>query len=253
MIKVNSIFKNVKYQNLSLEAKLLFIYLITHSDINILGVVPINVDTSCLRIGLTIDQFRELTLELIEKGLISVSSANGEVYFIVIDHFKSLPKGSSTANKAKECMDTLPSEIVNELSTLIDTKSKETVFVEPSVDEIEDFGMSVGYAISGKAVREYYRERAKFFRKRTGWWDGRGKQVIDWKKKIRAVWCREENKLKEVPDAPEGFRFFHVKVNDKIIYPDYWKDGKPYSKQGLVRSVELQEAYEKKRKERHSE
>jgi len=248
MVKVNLVFKNASLQKLSKEAKLLYIYLITNPEIDILGVCSLNVEVSALLLDITIQELRAATTELIKNKLIMVfSDGTALVYFLVLGHYDTQPKGTQTLKKATDTIKILPEVVRDYIEDNFDLEAKSTVFVEPTVQEIEDFATSVGFSVDGQTILDYYRGRAEFYRKKVGWWDGKGKQVIDWKRKVRNVWCKDSNKLKENPDAPEGLKYFHVMIAGKQVYPDYWKEGKPYSRSGIIETTELQEAYERKK------
>lgn len=61
------------------------------------------------------------------------------------------------------------------------------VFTPPSIDEVIKFFDENGY-INGDKAWNYYNDGE--------WKDSNGKQVINWKQKMRIVWFKEENKKK---------------------------------------------------------
>ena len=116
-------------------------------------------------------------------------------------------------------------------------------FEAPTPEEVEDYGLSRGYIINGKEFVSFYEDNAKRLG-RKGWYDGRGKQVKDWKAKIRKVWVRRAEKLEPVEGAPEGYEYFVARDGGRIVKATRWKDGKPYGN-GIVEDKVLQREFGK--------
>ncbi len=72
--------------------------------------------------------------------------------------------------------------------------------------------------------------------------------IRDWKSKLKRVWCKDDRKMKAVKGAPKGYEFFHVIKDGKAIYPDSWKDGKPWSK-SISTNILLKREYEERKKD----
>jgi hypothetical protein len=244
-IKANTVFK-ANFKDVSSESRLLYIYLMTHPQLNTVGVVQLNPEVSVLETGLSIEDFRKSTTELINKKVLKVLKFDSVVYFLLVKHYETNPTGSLTFKKAQDILNKLPEKVKEWVEQDIDISTKEGVFVEPTAQEVSDYCISIGHVVDGEAVVEYYSRQAELYRKKS-WVDSRGKQIIDWKSKMRNVWCRDSNKLKKQNDAPIGYEYFHIKYGERIIYPDYWRGGLPQSKEGLIITEELRQAYERQR------
>lgn len=69
---------------------------------------------------------------------------------------------------------------------------KKKKFEPPTCQEVENYFFENGYTKeSGKKAFEYYEAG--------NWTDSTGKPVINWKQKVRAVWFKDENKIKAQP------------------------------------------------------
>ena len=247
-VKISKLWNDTKFQNLTNDSKLLYIYLATNPNIMSVGVINLNIDLATLQLNSNIDIIRGSTKELVESGYIKVYKYDNCLYFVVIDHFNTLPKADSTVAKINRELKTLPDNLVKNLDSLgIKTNRKVVDFEIPSEEDILDFAASKGYIVDAKQFSQFYLDQGKKFGKEGQWVDSKGKQVKDWRAKLRLVWFRDENKLKEVKGAPKGFEFFHITFDGKSAYPDYWKDGKPFSKNFVV-TKELQKEYERRKK-----
>lgn len=247
-VKISRLWSNTKFQNLATDSKLLYIYLATNPNIMSVGVIDLNIDLVTLQLNSTIEVMRSSVKELKDKGYVEVFKCEDSLYFVVIDHFNTLPKADTTVARANKELKSLPYKLVENLAKLgIETSRKIVSFEIPSNEEILEFAASKGYLIDANMFSKYYEDQGKRFGKEGQWVDGRGKQVKDWRAKLRLVWFKDENKLKEVKGAPKGFEYFYIQFEDKNAYPDYWKDGKPFSKNFVV-TKELQKEYERRKK-----
>jgi hypothetical protein len=86
-------------------------------------------------------------------------------------------KGGSVQEKEKE-----------EVKEKVKVKEK-VQFVAPTIDEVIKFFDDNGYTNGDKAWN-YYNDG--------NWKDSNGKQVINWKQKMRIVWFKDENKKKAI-------------------------------------------------------
>jgi hypothetical protein len=68
-------------------------------------------------------------------------------------------------------------------------KPKKSKFIPPLINEVVKFFEENGYTNGDKAWN-YYNDG--------DWKDSNGKQVINWKQKMRIVWFKEENKKKVI-------------------------------------------------------
>lgn len=242
-IKVNSVFRTSN-KDMNPITKLLYVYLITHPQLTVVGVVQIIPAVTSIEIGITVDQLREASKELVDKNFIKVMSHENNIYYFIYKHYDTNTKGEDTIRRAYNTLKQLPKKVVEWTGISID--SRRVMFNEPTVENITNYAMSLGYAVDGEVVIEFYRKHASLHNK-LGWVDSRGKQVIDWKAKIKKVWCKEQSKVQPRTDAPTGYEHFYVKYGDRIVTPDYWKNELPYSMEGIVVTEELKQAYEKHR------
>lgn len=247
-VKISKLWSNNRFLNLTNNSKLFYIYLATNPNIMTVGVVSLNLDMLTVQLGLTKDEVREASKQLVDAGLIAIKKYD-ELYFIVKAHFDSVPKSDTTVLKINKELDLLPSKLVKFLDSInINTSRKAVVFNEPTPDEIMKYALSYGYQINAKAVIDFYRSKAKAYGKEGLWLDSRGKQVKDWKAKLRVVWFKDENKLKVVDGAPKGFESFYIDFEGQQVFPESWKDGKPHSKNIAIKKA-LQKEYEKRIKD----
>lgn len=244
-VKVGNLWKDTTFQSLDKNSKLLYLYLATNLTLSFLGVCCLNIQIVQIELSMTLEELRAATVDLTKKGYILTHNTPEGVYFAVCAHYMSLPKTENLVKKGKAEMETLAKPLSNKLSALVDLDAKFISFTEPSEQEIMDFAVSKGYTVDAKEFIRFYRENAAKLGK-VGWYDGRGKIVKDWKGKLSKVWFKEDRKLKECPDAPKGFEYFHIVVEGKMVTPDYWRNKKPYSHEGIIYNKKLQEEYARK-------
>lgn len=239
-VKVAKLWSNVKFQALDQGAKLLYLYLATNPGISILGVCSPNLNVVCAELGVDLDELRDYATQLVEGNYISTIAVDEVVYFIVPEHFNTAPKSDSTVLRINKEFKVIPQELADHLIELdITVDRKVNVFKAPTVEEVRLFALQSGYNISADQVVEYYEQMAKRYNKPGKWVDGRGKEVKDWKAKLRVVWFKDERKLKAVSGAPEGFEYFHIVKNGNMIFPDRWVNGQPKSKDFAVNAEML--------------
>ena len=185
-------------------------------------------------------------LELVKERFIFCDNYNGDIYFTVLAHFATLPKSEAVARRVKKELSELPEGLVTKLSAYgIRPALKVREFVEPTPEEVSEYCLTVGHKVDGRQVVEFYRNQAEKRGKKGYWYDSKGKLVIDWKRKVRSVWCRDENKLKAIDGAPKGYEYFHIYVDGVMVFPDAWKGGKPFSR-NIAMNKKLKEEYENK-------
>lgn len=248
-ISVTRIWRAGTFQQLSHNAKLCYIYLITSPGVNSLGLLNTTPESIGFDLKLDDQELRAAVRELIPK-LIETFVVEGQVYFYIHGHFSTLARSITVSKKAKKEFKELPEAVVEEMERrhLIPDIEQHTEFKPPSVEEIEQYGVSQGHLLDGKFITQFYEGKAKLFRKSTGWYDSRGKEIRDWKAKIRNVWCKDENKIEECKEAPKGFSHFIVKdVGGRLVAPKSWRDGLPYSNNGIADDMLLQKEYKKRK------
>lgn len=79
------------------------------------------------------------------------------------------------------------------LSKIKDIKARPS-FTPPTLEEVETYFKSKGFtAKSASQFYDYYRDEDN---PSAPWKDGKGQLIKDWKKKAKAVWFKDENKIK---------------------------------------------------------
>ena len=247
-VKLDKTFRDVKFRGLSKNSKLLYFYLVTHKDLSIVGTLILDLEIFLIQSTLTLEELRSSSRELIDNNYLCTKMFGETVYFIIPEHFNTIPKSEATINKVNRVLKDLPEELVRFLDSKgINTTSKIKKFVKPTAKEVTEHGLSLGYLIDGEEFIRSYEEYSDRYGKKDIWVDSRGTQVRDWKAKLRKIWCKEERKLKKFDDAPKGFETFYIFVEGKITSPDGWRGGKPFSK-SLPIDIELKKHYERRNK-----
>jgi hypothetical protein len=246
-VKISKLFKDTKFQNLSLKTRLLYIYLSTNPNLNTVGIFSPNPEVIALELKYTMEELRESTTTLIEQKYLYVKQIKGVIYFIIPHHFDTIPKSEASVLKIQKIFSGLPKQLVDFLQSInISITSKVKEFIEPTAEEVVTYSLSMGYSINGDDFINYYKSQAEKFGKVGVWVDGRGKQVNDWKGKLRKVWFKEDRKLVAQKNAPKGYEFFNVVKNGETIQPDGWRNGKPFSK-SVALDILLKKEYEKRK------
>jgi hypothetical protein len=244
MVDIRRLWNNGKFQQLSVNAKLIYVYLSNNSGLNTVGVVCLSPESASQTIGMDIDSYRSAVKELVDTNYIFVKAYDGLIYFIVPAHFSTLATNDNTIEKIKSDLASLPSKLKTYLASIgIAAEKKYKKFNKPTVQEIEQVGMEFGYAVNGKDFFDYYENISKEQGKTVFWVDSNGTQIKDWKMKLKRVWCRPQNKLQKRDNAPKGFEFFFVNIDGKTYFPETWKDGEPRSKDFTIQRA-LQKKYE---------
>ena len=234
-VKIAKLFKDYNFQKLTQEARLLYIYLVSNPSLTTIGVFSPDVRVAALESGLSKDKFREASKILLDNGYIHVKKYEDLIYFIIPRHFDTIPNSDATARKVVKLLSKLPDELVTFLDILgIKSDAKVVTFTKPSPEEVTQYAMSIGYQINGQEFVDYYDEVSG---SKAYWVDGRGKMIRDWKSKLKRVWCKDDRKMKAIKGAPKGYEYFHVMKDGKAIYPDSWKEGKPWSKDFVSNKV----------------
>lgn len=248
-VKIGKLWKKSQFKNLDRLSKLLYIYLATHPDLNTVGVCSPDLEVTSIEIGCNIQELRTATKELVNSNFVHVKQMEGVIYFIVPQHFNTIPKSNSSVLKIKKDLEPLPKALVKFLEKKqIKVESKVREFKKPTPKEVAEYGLSKGYIVDGQKFVDFYEDSTRRYGVKNGWVDSRNKQVRDWKSKLRGVWFKDENKIKSLPDAPKGFENFYAIHEGVPIFPDKWKNGKPFSK-SLVIKKQLQEEYERRKKD----
>lgn len=244
-VSVGKLWNNAKFSSLTNNAKLLYLYLITTPDINYVGVVFQRPEHISSVLNITLDELRDASNELINVNLIFVKKYEGNIYFIIPSHFSTVGKSDIIVEKIKSNLKSLPQQLQEFLKSIgIEASKKRQKFNKPSPEEVEKYSISIGHFIDGETFCNFYENNPlsddRF------WYDGRGKIVSDWRAKLRIVWAKDSNKINLPKNAPKGFEHFYIKKDDEPFFPDYWKNGLPYSKDFLI-NKQLQQEYEKRK------
>lgn len=248
-VKVSKLWSDADFNSLTNNSKLFYIYLVTNPSINNVGIVRLNLKVVEAQINISLEQIRVSTRELVDKGYVHVKKYDEQLYFIIPKHFSSLPKSDAVITKVLADLSTLPTDLKNFLGSIgISTSAKTKTFVKPSENDVLEYSLSQGYLINAKDFIDYYEGQANSRGRDDVWLDGRGKEVRDWKAKMRRVWFKPERKLKMCKGAPKGYEYLYVMIDGHYHFPDSWKNGQPQSKDFLI-SKELKKEYERRSKD----
>lgn len=242
MVDIRKLWNNGMFQQLSNDAKLIYIYLSHNSSINHAGVVCISPENACVLLKMDINKFREATQELVVNKYVFVKSYENLIYFVIPAHFSTLATNDNVIEKIKSDIAGLPNGMklfLNSVGISVEKKFKK--FDKPTPEQVEKVGLEFGFAVNGKEFVDYYEDISQRQGKMTIWVDSNGTQIKDWKMKLKRVWCKPRNQLQRRTGAPRGFEFFFVEVDGKYVFPDSWKDGEPRSK-----DYSIQRALQKK-------
>lgn len=246
-VNITKLWGNAMFMTLTIDAKLLYLYLISNPSINNVGVISIVPDVSSRQLGISIDNFRKASKELIDKKYIYIKNIDGVIYFIVPSHFSTIPKTEGLIEKVKSDLKSIPSELKEFLKSIgISSNAKEINLKKPTIEEINQFCIDSGYMVNAEDFYNFY-EKISTDRGTTNYWvDSKGRIVKDWKMKMKKVWFKPENKIIIPDNAPKGFEFLYVEINGIKYFVDYWRDGKPHSKH-FIANKELKKEYEKRK------
>jgi hypothetical protein len=245
-VNIGKLWGDQKFQRMDMLDKLLYIYLSTNPNLNVVGVLSPSIDVMIAELGCSKDHLRFATKGLRSLGYIHVKKFRGIVYFIIPEHFNKVPKAESSITRVQRDLDKLPVGLVKYLENIgITAGAKINPFKKPNSEEVSKYALSKGHLINGEEFIEFYEGKAELFGKKNIWVDGRGKEVRDWKAKLRRVWFKDENKLTEVKGAPKGYEYFYIMFEGKATLPDGWRNGKPYSKNIAV-DFELKRQFNEK-------
>jgi hypothetical protein len=245
-VKIGKLWNKADFVELTIEAKLLYIYLATSPDINSVGVLCPNLEVASIQTKIPSEKVNTSCRELMDNGFIFAGMYDKRMYFVVLNHFNTIPKSDSAVARVTKDIISLPQKLQGKLKSLgITVDRKAITFKEPTPEEISQYAMSQGHLIDANMVISFYKGNAQK-RNVDGWMDSRGRRVKDWKAKLRLVWFKDENKLKEVKGAPKGFEYFYIMLDGKMIFPESWKGGKPHSKNLVIKKA-LEKEYENKR------
>ena len=231
-IDINNLFsKDDRFSACSPTAKLLYLYLINSDSINIVGVFyPINQFTLIEYLGISREELRVATRELVSARLIVIQNYSDDFYIIIKDVYDIQTQSKTTKiNIAKEldnCIRPLR-EYLGKIGIVRPDVPKEVLGKSsiPSAEEVTAYGRSIGYKVDGSKLVDYYTKMSLGVRGGGYWVDKNGNRVKDWKAKVRSVWLRDDNKIEAVNGCPSGFEDFNVDGN----YPEKWVNGLPYS------------------------
>lgn len=226
-IKVGKLWGRGSFQSLSKEAKLLYVYLITAPELDILGLLNLSPVRIQLDLGIDEETLKTACKELLDN-YITIYKNNKEIYFFIAGHFATFPSSDAVSKRAQKAIERIPEKILDGLVSdgLMPNIQHVSEWVEPTPQEVLDYSISQGYIIDPEEFIGFYRGKAKELGK-SNWYDGRGKQVKDWKGKLRKVWFRNAQKLEPAEHAPEGYEYFYVEDNGKYHFANQWAHGKP--------------------------
>lgn len=225
-IKVNKLWGSARFQNLTKNAKLLYLYLVTNPQLNQLGVFEANVETVLIETGFHVDELRDASKQLMDNKYISIKKYTS-IYFIVYGALNKNIQSDSTLLKLQNILSLYPEQLQQHLEEIgIKLSKKITVFKIPSPEEVTKYARQIGHNVDGKAFVDFYNNSSES-RLDGKWQDGRGKLITDWKAKLRRVWCKDENKIKVVKGCPKGMESLSITFMDKEYFPESWEEGLP--------------------------
>lgn len=242
MIKIGRLWGDIKFSPLSNNSKLLYIYLATSPYINSVGVISPNTDVIKGQLGISLDELRNCSMELVKSKLIVIKRFDEVVYFLVSDHFNSLPKSDSVINKSAREISELPKGLQELLTSMgIKPSSKVIKFVKPTPKDVVEYAISQGYRVDAKTFIDYYEGQAKSRGREGVWMNSKGKVVRDWRATLKKIWLKDDQKLTPCAGAPKGFEYLYIDDGGKVVTPDGWRGGKPYCKNFLHNKQILKE------------
>lgn len=248
MINVGKLWRKGSFKNIPATSKMIYIYLITSPNLTGLGLLNISPDTIQSDLNISTQELRENCKAILNKNLIHIFNIGGDIFFFIPNHFKSISKSENNIEKCKDEVSSLPAKLFDLLHTkeLLPDLDKYFTFVPPTVEQVEEFCLSEGYMIDAEEFISFYEGQGEIQRKQ-GWYDTRGKRVRNWKQKLKLVWFKNDRRLNKCEDAPKGFEYFFVRNGNRIIQPDGWREGKPYSKNFTDNTV-LKDEYKNRTK-----
>lgn len=243
-LKLSNIFRNAEFQKLDDKTKLLYLYIVTNPNLSIVGVFIPDVDYIKKTLGFDLYHFKVSIKKLIDNSFIYLKTYNNIPYIILKDYFKNVKRHQNFSVKLEDELKMLPKYIVDFLNAIgLKDIVDDFIFKHPTEDEIKNYSLSKGYVINAKDFISFYTEKALLFNKKDIWVDSKGKEVRDWRAKLRKVWFKDDNKLKFFKEAPKGYEYFYVEsITGDIIQPDGWIEGKPYNKD-FLKDLELKKVF----------
>lgn len=166
-----------------------------------------------------------------------MTSHQGVAYLVLKDFAIKKPKGQKTIELYKSILEEYPDKVRE--ATGIEFTIKPLTFSKPTAEEVTMYARSQGYDINGQDFVSYYDDISERMGVTDLWYDKRGRQIKDWRSKVRNVWFSPKRRLQPLEGAPKGFEYFFVLHEGKIITPDFWSDGKPKSKQFYLNKILL--------------
>lgn len=244
-VKISSLWNKAEFITLTTKAKLLYIYLTNNTSINNVGVFSLDPEISAKTLNMELEEFKVATIELRNLEMIYVKKFGDIIYYVVPSHFSTVAKSEANLNKIRSELKSLPKGLVDYLASIgITTSAKQITFDKPTIEDIRKFSLSKGYNIDAKVFYDYYENASNNRGIKDYWVDSRGARIKNWQMKLQQVWFKDDRKFEVPKDAPEGFELFSVEVNGTAVYPDYWKDGRPMSKD-FVTKRELNKEFDK--------
>jgi hypothetical protein len=204
---VNTHFWNDNYiVDLDPVEKLLFLYLLTNEQTNMLGIYELNLRRISFDTGIDKDMVLKIFKRFEDNGkakynngfvilpnFIKNQKFNGNMETSATKSWNLLPleirldtfcepiiKGIESFTKGSEPIAEIEREYEIEIET--ETESK-----NPTLTDVVSYFLANGYTKeTAEKAYKYYNE--------AGWKDGNGKKVINWKQKMQGVWFRDEHK-----------------------------------------------------------
>jgi hypothetical protein len=235
---IRKLWRNVNFKGLTPNSRLLYLYITTNPDVNSVGVSILEPITLSGVLGVDINEVRTSTMELSKEGFIKCDKVEGKLYFTALDYPLKNPRTQNAVYTREQELKVLPKKVLDRLKARgVTLNPTVKTFEVPTPEEINEFAQVCGYEVDANVVIDYYTNMAEQFNQKGYWVDSRGKKVLNWKAKLKRVWFKEDRKLQACINAPKGYEYFSVDIDGKRFYPDGWADGKPYSKNFLVKKA----------------
>lgn len=245
-MKVDKVWNDNSFLNLNSQAKLLYLYLVTHPSQSELGVLQLNPKLTSAQLNYSDGEFREASKDLRNAGKLTLIKSNDDIYFIVNDYYTKSAKSHALITRLNSKIEAFPDEVQEYLKGSLNINLEVKKFKLPTIEDVENYAKEKGFNVNGATFIEYYTSMADTLG-REGFYDKNGRKVVDWKAKMRKVWFRDDNKLKVLEGTPKGYETFSITINNKTIYPTAWVEGLPRHTNFAI-TKQLQSEYEKQSK-----
>ena len=249
MIKVPNLWSKDYFKRLDPDSKLLYLSIVSNRRVTTVGTLSFYAEEVIHSVFAgEAARMKAAFLTLTKEGLIKYFTEGKAVTVFIEGHFKTVAKTPGAPERVQKDLSGLSSTVRSFLSNEgICPEAKGKGFLKPDAETIARYALECGHKVDGNKIFEYY-EKSSMGHKGDYWYDSKGTRITDWKRKVRFIWCRDENKIKSIDGAPEGMEYLYIMDNGKMIQPVRWIKGLP--KGGSVSlDLKLKREYERRLKE----